>query len=123
MHYSKVMDVQEEVKAVEKELVELIIAHLKANSIAVETARQQAKDFLSFLPVNDQRDLLQKLKNLGEKYVEAKQVYAEELGKVNEVVRQQTLDQMRAHIQQGNMEAAIVAAKALYPSKQEGGQQ
>lgn len=111
------MDVGEEVKRIEKELVELIIAHLKSNQIAVETARQQAKDFLSLLPVADQRDLLNKLKNLSEKYMEAKQVYAEELGKVNETVRQQTLDQMRIYIQQGNIDAAIAAAKVLHPAK------
>jgi len=111
------MDLTEEVKQVEKELVELIIAHLKANQIAVETARQQAKDFLALLPVKDQKDLLDKLQGLSEKYLEAKEVYAEELGKVNEIVRQQTLDQMRAFIQQGNIDAAIAAAKAMYPDK------
>lgn len=111
------MDMQHEVKLVEKELVDLIIQHLKSNRIAVETARQQAKDFLALLPIQDQRDLLNKLKNLGEKYEEAKEVYAEELGKANEVVRQQTLSQMRSYIQTGNIDAAIAAAKAMYPEK------
>ena len=117
MNYSKYMDMQQEVKLVEKELVDLIIQHLKSNRIAVETARQQAKDFLALLPIQDQRDLLNKLKNLGEKYEEAKEVYAEELGKANEVVRQQTLSQMRSYIQTGNIDAAIAAAKAMYPEK------
>lgn len=111
------MDVQEEVKVIEKELVDLIIKHLKANRIAVETARQQAKDFLALLPIEDQRDLLKKLRGLSEKYEEAKEVYAVELGKVNEVARQQTLNQMRMHIQAGNIDAAIAAAKAMYPEK------
>ena len=116
------MDVQEEVKAIEKELVELIISHLKVNRIAVETARQQAKDFLSLLPINDQRDLLSKLKGLGEKYEEAKEVYAEELGKINEAMRQQTLNQMREFIQAGNIDSAIAAAKAMYPEKKNTGE-
>lgn len=117
MNYSKYMDVQEEVKIIEKELVDLIIKHLKTNRIAVETARQQAKDFLALLPIEDQRDLLKKLRGLSEKYEEAKEVYAAELGKVNEAARQQTLNQMRMHIQAGNIEAAIAAAKAMYPEK------
>jgi len=117
MNYSNHMDLTEEVKLVEKELVDLIIAHLKSNSIAVEAARQQARDFLALLPVSDQRDLLNKLKGLGEKYVEAKTVYAEELGKVNEVERQRTLEEMRSHISAGNIDAAIAAAKAMYPPK------
>lgn len=114
MNYSNYMDLTQEVKQVEKELVELIIAHLKANQIAVDTARQQAKDFLALLPVKDQKDLLDKLKGLSEKYMEAKEIYAEELGKVEEAVRQQTLDQMRMHIQQGNIDTAIAVAKAMY---------
>lgn len=120
MNYSTYMDLVQEVKSVEKELVELIIEHLKANRIAVETARQQARDFLAVLPVKDQEDLLDKLKGLGEKYEEAKEIYAEELGKVNEVMRLQTLEQMRAFIQQGNIDSAIAVAKSLHP-KQEGG--
>lgn len=119
MNYSNRMDLTEEVKTVEKELVDLIIAHLKSNSIAVEAARQQARDFLALLPVKDQKDLLDKLKGLGDKYVEAKTVYAEELGKVNEVERQQTLETMRSHISSGNIDAAIAAAKAMYPPKEE----
>lgn len=115
MNYSKDMDLVEEVKQVEKELVERIVEHLKANQIAVEIARQQARDFLALLPVKDQKDLLNKLKDLGDKYIEAKEVYAEELGKVNEVERQRTLEQMRIFIQQGNMDNAIAAAKAMYP--------
>lgn len=121
MNYHTYMDITTEVKQVEKELVELIVESLKLNRIAVETARQQAKDFLAILPVKDQKDLLDKLKGLGEKYIEAKEVYAEELGKINEVVRQQTLDSMRAYIQQGNIDAAIIAAKAMYPQEEKGG--
>ncbi len=117
------MDMQEEVKLVEKELVELIIEHLKVNRIAVETARQQAKDFLALLPINDQKDLLSKLKGLSEKYEEAKEVYAVEIGKVYEGARIQALGQMRNYIQAGNMDAAIAAAKSLYPQKQEDQQQ
>lgn len=120
MNYSMSMDLAGEVKAIEKELVELIIEHLKKNQIAVETARQQARDFLALLPISDQKDLLNKLKGLSEKYMEAKEVYAEELGKVNEAQRLATLDQMRSFIQQGNLDSAIAAAKAMYPEKQKG---
>lgn len=114
------MDLLEEVKQVEKELVELIIAHLKANKIDVEKARQQAKDFLAVLPVKDQKDLLEKLKGLSQVYDEAKEIYAEELGKIEEAKRQETLNQMRNFIQQGNIDEAIAAAKAAYPEEKGG---
>lgn len=107
------MDLQEEVKVIEKELLDLIIAHLKANKIEVEKARQLARDFLAVLPVKDQKDLLEKLKNLGDTYEEAKEVYATELAKVSEQVRQQTLNQMRDFIKQGNIDSAIATAKNM----------
>lgn len=111
------MDLVEEVKSVEKELAQLIIDHLKANKIAVDVARQQARDFLAALPVKDQKDFLEKLKQLGQKYEEAKEVYAEELGKVNEAERLHVLDTMRTFIQQGDMDSAIQAAKTLHPKE------
>lgn len=115
IHYSgnSFMDLQEEVKVIEKELLDLIIAHLKANKIEVEKARQLARDFLAVLPVKDQKDLLEKLKNLGDTYEEAKEVYATELAKVSEQVRQQTLNQMRDFIKQGNIDSAIATAKNM----------
>lgn len=112
-NYSKYMDLVEEVKEIEKELVELIVTHLKANKIDADTARQQAKDFLAVLPVKDQKDLLQKLHILGDKYYEAKEVYAGEIAKVHEQIREQALSQMRDNIQQGNIDAAIAVAKAV----------
>ena len=122
-YYTTYMDVQEEVKVVEKELVDRIVEHLKNNRIAADAARQQAQDFLALLPVQDQKDLLAKLKMLGEKYEEAKEVYALEIGKVSETARQQALDQMRMYIQQGNIDSAIATAKTLHPPKEEGGLQ
>ncbi len=108
------MDIQQEVQAVEKELVEMIILHLKENKLDVAKARQLAKDFLSILPVEDQKDLLNKLKQLGENYEEAKQIYADELAKVNDTAREQVLMEMRNFIHQGNLDGAIGVAKQYY---------
>lgn len=115
IHYSgnSFMDLVEEIKIIEKELLERIIAHLKANKIDVEKARQLAKDFLAVLPVKDQKDLLEKLRGLGEQYEEAKEVYAEELAKVSDAIREQTLNQMRDFIKQGNIDGAIATAKNM----------
>lgn len=115
IHYSgnSFMDLVEEVKMVEKELLDLIVQHLKANKIEVEKAKQLAKDFLAVLPVKDQKDLLMKLKELGEKYEEVKEVYAEELAKVSDQIREQTLMQMRDYIHQGNIDSAISVAKNM----------
>lgn len=115
IHYSgnSFMDLVEEVKIIEKELLELIIVHLKANKIDVEKARQLAKDFLAVLPVKDQKDMLEKLKGLGEQYEEAKQIYSEELAKISDKIREETLTQMRDFIKQGNIDSAIATAKNM----------
>lgn len=107
------MDITAEVEEVKKELLELIIEHLKQNKIQADEAQQLARDFLSVLPIKDQADLLSKLKNLGEKYKEANEVYLDELSKASDNQRDQALSQMRDHIKQGNIDGAIETAKTL----------
>lgn len=107
------MDIQQEVEEVKRELVELIIKHLRENKMPVDKAKKLAADFLNVLPISDQQDLLEKLKNLGKDYEEAKEIYVEELRKTSEDQRDQTLLQMRDHIKQGNIDRAVEAAKSL----------
>ena len=54
-----------------------------------------------------------KTKNLGKDYEEAKEIYVEELKKTSEEQRDQTLLQMRDHIQNGNIDQAIKAARII----------
>lgn len=105
------MDIQQEVEAIKQELVDLIVLHLKENKIEIGNARKLAGDFLKILPVRDQQDLLLKLKNLGGEYAEARQIYVNELGKVNEEIRHQALSQMHDLIKSGKIEDAIAVAK------------
>lgn len=107
------MNITLEVEEVKKELLELIIEHLKQNKIQAEAAQQLARDFLAVLPIKDQADLLSKLKKLGQKYPEAEKVYLDELSKASDEKRDQALTQMRDFIKQGNIEAAISTAKTL----------
>ncbi|OGH38962.1 MAG: hypothetical protein A3B44_03605 [Candidatus Levybacteria bacterium RIFCSPLOWO2_01_FULL_38_21] len=107
------MDIQQEVEEVKKELVELIIKHLREKKIPVDKAKKLAEAFLKILPINDQQDLLDKLKNLGVDYQEAKEIYVDELKKISEERRDQTLSQMRDHIKQGNIDKAIEAARMI----------
>ena len=107
------MDIQQEVEEVKKELVELIIKHLRQNKLPAQKAKKLAEDFLNVLPISDQQDLLEKLKNLGENYLEAKEVYVDELKRISEEQRDQTLSQMRDHIKQGNIDKAVEAAGVL----------
>ena len=107
------MDISQEVTLVEKELLELILTHLENNKIDADKAQNLAKDFLAILPVADQKDLLEKLRNLSNTYEEAKELYVEEFSKISNEQRDIVLVQMRDAIQKGNIEHAITAAKSL----------
>lgn len=112
------MDLVQEVEEVKKELLELIITHLKQNKIQAPQAQHLARDFIAVLPIKDQADLLAKLKSLGEKYKEAEEVYLGELGRASDSQRDQALSSMRDYIKQGNIEKAIETAKTLTQNSQ-----
>lgn len=114
-----VMNLADEVEIVKKELLELIIEHLKLNKIQADQAQQLARDFLAILPVSDQSDLLQKLKTLGETYKEAEEVYLDELSKATDEKRDMTLNQMRDFIKTGDIESAIATAKTVTQTSNE----
>lgn len=104
---------QQEVLVVEKELLEVIVEHLRASKIHVDEASQLARDFLVLLPFQDKKDLLNKLKELGAKYDEAQEVYVQELGKESNEKRDDVLVKMRDAIKSGNINHAVAAAKSL----------
>lgn len=107
------MNLAEEVELVKKELLELIVEHLKTNKIHAPEAQQLARDFLAVLPIKDQTDLLNKLKGLGQKYKEANEVYLDELEKATDEKRDLALNSMRDSIKQGQIDQAIQTAKSL----------
>ena len=111
-----VMNVQQKIEGIKKELVTLIVNHLKENKMEAQQAQKLAADFLAILPVTDQKDLLSKLKQLGETYQEMRGIYVRELTKVTEAERENALLQMRNAIAEGKIEHAIQVAKQLQVS-------
>ncbi|GIW61435.1 MAG: hypothetical protein KatS3mg089_0287 [Patescibacteria group bacterium] len=107
------MDIQQKQQEVEQELLTVIINNLKNNQMDVATASRLAKDFLAVLPIKNQEDLLMKLKNLGDKYTAAQQIYNLELGKNIHEKQQQTVQLISNSIREGNIEHAITLAKSL----------
>ncbi len=107
------MDIQQEVEAVKKELTDLIIQHLKENKMEADKARELGSDFLDILPIENHQDLLNKLKELGQKYPEAQSVYVERLGQAINQQTEQALNGMRDAIAQGNIDHAIHVAKTM----------
>jgi hypothetical protein len=114
------MDIVQEVSSVEDELLTLIVQHLEENKLEPAKAQQLARDFLAILPVADQHELLQKLKELGGTYAEAQILYIEELAKIDEMKKDDVLNHMRSAIKNGDIENAISVAKAYTEKKKEG---
>ena len=102
---------QELVDQVERDLLAHIYTNLKENKLTGVAAQQLAQEFLTLLPFKDKKDLVDKLSTLGEKYPEARQTYVSLGIPLEEQQRQERLDQMRAHIQAGNLDQALAVAK------------
>ena len=66
---------QDTVVEVEKELLDVIIARLDQEKMSPEEAQKLAQEFLSFLPIQDQRDLLTKLLKLSQDNPSTKGIY------------------------------------------------
>ena len=114
------MNLTDEIELVKKELLELIVEHLQQNKLQAPEAQQLARDFLAVLPIKDQADLLNKLKDLGQKYKEANEVYLDELEKVTDEKRDLALNSMRDSIKQGQIDQAIQTAKTLTSNPPQG---
>lgn len=106
------MDIKQEVKLVENELVEIIIQNLKKNKMDTNQAQKLAADFLAVLPINDQQDLLNKLKILGQQHPETETLYVSEITRVTNQQRDKALLGVRQAIQKGDMNTAIAIAKS-----------
>ncbi len=107
------IDINLELDRIEKELADLIVLYLQENKIEVGQAQKLAAAFLALLPITDQKELLTKLKQLSENYVEVRELYLKELSQANELEKEEALTQMRNAIAQGNIEHAVNVAKAM----------
>ncbi len=106
---------QQTVTDVEKELLNEIIIRLKENRMTPQDAQKLAKDFLALLPFHDQKDLLEKLKQLSQNNLMLSGIYLHYAAPQEEADRQKKLELMSKHIQEGNIEHAIAVAKGELP--------
>ncbi|MGH7245540.1 MAG: hypothetical protein ACREGI_01235 [Candidatus Levyibacteriota bacterium] len=96
---------------IEKELTLHILNNIRTGELSEEDAEKLADEFLLLLPAKDKEDLLNKLDALGGTFPEAKQTYATYIVPMEEEKRLKALEEMRKHIQTGNIEQAIAVAK------------
>jgi hypothetical protein len=101
---------------IEKDLLEAIIENLEQNKIDTDEAKKVAQEFLSYLPLQDKKDLLKKLYSLGLHHSEAKGLYLKYAKPIEEEERQKKLTLMSQHIKNGQIEQAIAVAKGGTPN-------
>jgi hypothetical protein len=98
---------------VEKELLLAIIKNLKEDRMTEEQGRQLAREFLTLLPIQDQKDLLEKLYTFSKSHVEAKGVYLKYAKPYEEADRLKKIELMSQHIKNGNIDHALNVAKGV----------
>lgn len=99
------------VRDVEKQLLLEILSNLDRNKITGEQAQKQAKEFLSLLPFQDQKDLLDKLFKLSQANIEAVGVYLKYAKPIQDAEKEKQLELISMHIKNGEIEHAISVAK------------
>jgi hypothetical protein len=104
-------ELQDEVVEIEKELLSEIVNRLDQNKMSAEDAQGLAKEFLSFLPIHDKKDLLEKLSQLNTDNQAAQGVFLKFGAPHEEDERQRKLKEMSEHLQAGNIEHALAVAK------------
>jgi hypothetical protein len=101
---------------VEKELLDSIIKNLDEKRMTEDEARELAREFISLLPMQDKKDLLDKLYKLSKEHVEAKGVYLKYAKPYEEEDRLKKIALMSEHIKNGQIEHAITVAKGDTPN-------
>jgi spore maturation protein CgeB len=104
-------DINPLIEQVEKDLLDEIIKNLEQNIITDDQAKKQANDFLSLLPINDKKDLLDKLQKLSQVNKETKEIYHKYASSFEEEERQKKLQLMSEHIKNGQIDQALSVAK------------
>ena len=104
-------DMQDVVIDVEKELLDEIMKRLDDNQMSPEQAQNLAKEFLSYLPIQDQKDLLDKLYKMSQENKEFQGIYLKYAQPYRENERHEKLKLMSEHIKNGKIEEALAVAK------------
>ena len=98
---------------IENELLDIITQNLEHEKMTVEEAQAIAKEFLALLPLQDKKDLLDKLNKLSHDHGETKGLYLKYVKPYEEEERQRKLALMSEHIKNGQIEHALAVAKGV----------
>lgn len=104
-------DLQQTITHVEKDLLNLILHRVENKNMSPTDAQNLAKEFLSFLPIKDQHDLLLKLHKLSQDNNATQELYLKYAKPYEENEAQRRLTLMSHHLHKGDIEQALSIAK------------
>ncbi|HEX8932198.1 MAG TPA: hypothetical protein VF810_03530 [Patescibacteria group bacterium] len=96
---------------IEKDLFDEIVRNLDQATITAEEAQSVAQEFFALLPLQDKKDLLDKLYKLSVDHTETRNLYLKFAKPIEENDRQQKLALMSQHIINGQLDHALAVAK------------
>lgn len=99
------------VKDVEKELLFLILKNMNEMQGSMEKAENLAQEFLNNYPYADKEILIAKLREMGNKYPEAYEVYIKYANEYYSAKRDRSFKKALSHIKKYEITNAIKAAK------------
>lgn len=102
---------QDTVVDIEKTLIDEIFKRINQEKISLEQAQKLTEEFLALLPVNDQKELLEKLRELSQTNTDAQGVFLDYIKSSEAQETSTKLDHMSRHLHQGNIEEALAIAK------------
>lgn len=104
-------EIQKLTSDVQRDLLFELIMSMRHKLITVGGARRLAKDFLALFPFATKEEIIEKMKNLSEKYPEARAVYLKYAVPHQNQIEKEMLDKISQHIQNGNIDGALNIAK------------
>jgi hypothetical protein len=102
---------QDTVVDIEKTLIDEIFKRIDQEKITVEHAQKLTDEFLALLPVEDQKELLEKLRTLSQTNSDAQGVFLDYIKSSEAQETSTKLDSMSKHLHQGNIEQALAIVK------------
>lgn len=96
---------------VQRDLLFELIMSMRHKLITVGGGRRLAKDFLALFPFQTKEEIIEKMKNLSEKYPEARAVYLKYAVPHINQTEKELIDKMSQHLQGGDIEKALNIAK------------
>lgn len=96
---------------IQRDLLFELIMSMRHKLITVGGARHLAKDFLALFPIQTKEEILEKMKNLSDKYPEVRAVYLNYAIPHQNQVEKEMLNKISQNLQNGNIDQALNIAK------------